>query len=393
MKNPLKIIKFIFTSTNYTGIIFLILFWLVINSNTLLTEKPKDKDPFAKVDRAKVDEAINKGASYLLTSFHPLPPPITLTRPDYGKEDYDTSELVLYTLTYAGTDRTSPAFKTILEHVLTKKLEHTYNVVLTAMVLQTLDPIKYQDRIAECAQFLVDNQCPNGQWSYGNPVPPRIIAATSINPSPDPPKNAGATKTVKMIQITKRQNGPATGDNSNTQYACLGLRACMQARITIPDDVFKLIKTWFEANQNDDGGWSYGPKGLPSFGSMTAGALGSLIICDFYLNKLKDTQTVTSNKKIQKGLDWIINNFTVKENPKSTPPERWHYYWLYAAERLGAFLETETFGPHEWYPKGVEYLLAKQEIDGSWNKNVVDTCFAILFLKRATPPLVRIITK
>jgi hypothetical protein len=32
-------------------------------------------------------------------------------------------------------------------------------------------------------------------------------------------------------------------------------------------------------------------------------------------------------------------------------------------------------------------LLEKQSGDGKWN-NTVDTCFAILFLKRATRPLV-----
>ena len=75
-----------------------------------------------------------------------------------------------------------------------------------------------------------------------------------------------------------------------------------------------------------------------------------------------------------------------------------HYYYLYALERLGIFLDTETFGPHEWYPRGVEYLLAKQAPDGQWNEGpwpgpITETCFAILFLKRATPPLLRIITK
>ena len=54
-------------------------------------------------------------------------------------------------------------------------------------------------------------------------------------------------------------------------------------------------------------------------------------------------------------------------------------------------------GTHEWYPEGAKALLASQKVDGSWgvgtvgenkvDRGTVDTCFAILFLKRATRPL------
>ena len=39
------------------------------------------------------------------------------------------------------------------------------------MSLESYDRKKYQYRIAQCAQFLVDNQCKNGQWDYGEAVP------------------------------------------------------------------------------------------------------------------------------------------------------------------------------------------------------------------------------
>jgi len=56
-------------------------------------------------------------------------------------------------------------------------------------------------------------------------------------------------------------------------------------------------------------------------------------------------------------------------------------------------------GGHKWYPEGVAALLPAQKADGSWLgplphgdrpvelNSVWDTCFAILFLKRATKPL------
>jgi hypothetical protein len=46
----------------------------------------------------------------------------------------------------------------------------------------------------------------------------------------------------------------------------------------------------------------------------------------------------------------------------------------------------------EWYPEGANILLDAQKPAGSWlmsdnGKPLWDTCFAILFLKRATRPL------
>jgi hypothetical protein len=60
---------------------------------------------------------------------------------------------------------------------------------------------------------------------------------------------------------------------------------------------------------------------------------------------------------------------------------------------------VETMGGHKWYPEGVQFLLQQQRADGSWLgpvphgdrpvelNSVWDSCFAILFLKRATRPL------
>lgn len=55
-------------------------------------------------------------------------------------------------------------------------------------------------------------------------------------------------------------------------------------------------------------------------------------------------------------------------------------------------------GAHDWYLEGARYLVGRQGGDGSWNTGmlggkeykpsaVLDTAWAILFLKKATRPM------
>src|SRR5947207_261732 len=106
------------------------------------------------VDQAKVDKAITKGLEYLKTA----------KSPGSHKEILNSDELILLTDIHGGTAETDPAFQELLKKCLDAKLERTYKVALLAMCLEELDRIKYQKKIASCGQFLLDNQCGNGQW-------------------------------------------------------------------------------------------------------------------------------------------------------------------------------------------------------------------------------------
>ena len=61
------------------------------------------------------------------------------------------------------------------------------------------------------------------------------------------------------------------------------------------------------------------------------------------------------------------------------------YYFLWSLERVAVALDLDTLGGKDWYGWGSEVLLANQAADGSWHGEYagpVDTCFALLFLKR-----------
>src|SRR5438105_4622870 len=112
--------------------------------------------PTPKVDDAKVEAAIKRGVQCLrarAAKRNGLAP--------------NTKELVALTLIHAGVKAGDPMVDELLKSVLEEDLGTTYRVALQARLLEELDRAAYQKRIFQCAQFLVDNQCMNGQWAYG----------------------------------------------------------------------------------------------------------------------------------------------------------------------------------------------------------------------------------
>jgi hypothetical protein len=302
------------------------------------------------VDEAKVDAAIQRGAVYL--------------KAKAGKKNGGIDrarELILLALHHSGVRKGDALFDELLKTVLEEELTTTYRTALQAMLLADLDRVAYRKRIFQCAQFLVDNQCLNGQWEYGWPT-------RHSEPQPE-------------FSVEPQRTGPDRGDNSNSQYAALGLRACHESGILLPREVVKKAAQSWRDLQGPAHGWSYGPKNNSPYGSMTAGAIAALTIYDYMLETdWKKDAALTA------ALGWLGDNFIVTDNPHRPGPH--HFYYLYAVERAGILYGTDKIGRFDWYREGAAYLIRSQFHDGSWNRKPVDTCFAILFLRKSTRPLV-----
>jgi hypothetical protein len=372
---------------------------------------------FDLVDPVKVDAAIKRGVEFLKSA----------PSPGSHRDIRNSDELILYTLINAGVPESDPAVQGYLKKVLEAPLERTYNVALMAMALEEIHRAKHQGRIWQCAQFLVDNQGPNGQWAYGEPtdaikdVPTggagADVASGGARKVELPPPGGGKAKPriARKLAVRKTKDGPAQCDNSNSQYAALGLRACFDSGIAIPEQTILLAKNWWyqsqHANEQKDKnavatggisgtpkGWCYQDgygvcKGGNAYAAMTAGAVGAIVIYDYMQGK-----DWKRNSRVKDGMAWLAANWSVAEvkGPSEVhegAPNAYLYYYLYAVERLGMLYDTGKIGPHFWYPDGAKVLLDAQQANGSWDasepKNPTwDTCFAILFLKRATRPLV-----
>jgi hypothetical protein len=385
---------------------------------TAREESPKTKrDPAPPVDQKKVDLAIKKGVQYLVGQVGKM-------GTAFAKEpsrECQQDALVLWTFAHTDVSESSTVFRYLFKTVTEAEIRRTYEASLQAMILEELDRVRYQGRIIQCAQFLLDNQCPNGQWSYGEPVAPsRDVPTSLLGPLPVPtasrPSGGPSGKerqkplVTRKLKLQPRRTGPAEGDNSNSQYAALGIRACSDAGIAFPDDTLERARKWFKGSQHaaegaaGSGGVATGPepsapaagwcydskyKGHGAYGSMTAGAVGAIAIYDTLLG-----EDWRKDPAVASGLSWLAKHFSVSGNP-GPPSEEWakgdthwcHFYYLYALERAGVLCRTDWMGRHAWYAEGANVLIGSQGRDGAWNESPTDTCFALLFLRRATRPL------
>jgi hypothetical protein len=380
---------------------------------------PQDEPPDINF-QAKVNKAIDTGAAYLKGK----------KTPSFHQEIENGNELILLTLLHAGVKDSDEDFQELLKYALESKLERTYKVALTAMCFEEYDRVKYQWRIHQCAQFLADNISAKGQTRYGvqslhvediKPTPTNDRKDVTTQPvrrfgeDPNKPKDAPPRgekpRVVRTIQVKQSREGPGDHDHSNMQYAALGLRACHDAGMRFEAKLLKEVDDFWRKNQIEDKdareeilqldppkkaqkpgpgstkalvavkaapeGWGYQGNSGEARGSMTAGAVGALCILDYLQGK-----DWREDRDVLQGMQWINRHFSVTENPEMG--EKWYYYYMYGLERAGMLFGTETIGSHRWYREGADQLIKDQAANGSWGGSVVDTCFAILFLKRAT---------
>ena len=194
--------------------------------------------------------------------------------------------------------------------------------------------------------------------------------------------------------------GPLGGgaeDNSNTQFAILGLREAAKAGVPISRVTWERTVHHFVKFQNTDGGWGY-MNGQPSTGSMTSSAIASLILCDRMLSagavdirddaSRKAAEEIASRRDtaLKRGRKWLTRYFTVGMNPGQG--SEWYLYYLYELSRAARESGQQTFGRHDWYREAAALLVAGQSArDGYWqgasaseSGKVLSTSFVLLVL-------------
>jgi hypothetical protein len=347
--------------TFWWAVLFVLFFGIFLES-----EQPRAR---AGVTSEEVERAIRNGVRFLKGR----------QGPDGSWADVDQAartgptSLAVLALLIAGEKPAAPTIQRALGYLRQfgpDQLNSTYSIALQTMVFAAAEPDRDRNRILanvetlERAQIKLGDRRPwPGTWNYINP-----------------PGNAG--------------------DNSNTQYALLGLNAASEAGLTIRPEVWALTRTYFELFQNRDGGWGYTPRHKQSTASMTCAGISSLILSGSRRYEslehldgeaIRDCGKGGYNASLARGIDWLANHFDVKQNFGNG--QQWKYYYLYALERAGRLSGVRFFGQNDWYRLGAEEIVREQNpLSGFWagggqENQVVATSFALLFLAKGRAPV------
>ena len=240
--------------------------------------------------------------------------------------------------------------------------EKTYSAGCTLMLLAALDDEEHLEWAEELTDFLVQTQGGGGSiglWAYPE----------------------------------------SSWDFSNTQYAALGLRAAHQLGIRVPKKTWQLLidDTLSEQVPAQDIDPPPGMEGRTGTGFRIApfcyrapdanGGRGSMTTAGIACLKIAIEGLGPSGKystRVKKAnsyaLNWLAINFDVSRSPGGGK----HRYYLYGLERVGALLEIDRIGPYDWYEAGATNLTGSQSGNGAWSNSPAETCYALLFLSKAT---------
>ena len=341
-------------------------------------------------DKLQVEQAVERAKSYLLKQ----------------SKSSAQGSLACYSLVKAGVDKQHPDIQKGVQEVLAKfrdstyfpPIHHNYEAGVDAMLLEAVDRELYRPQLEHIARYLLKMQRPHGGWFY--------------------PHGEGG--------------GSEFGDTSITQYAILGLWAASRAGVEIPVETWERTAKWLQLTQSRDGGFSYHPAEnnnlnqttVSATGSMTVAGTGTLLVIRHVLfqnvefeeglrqnaptvatrrfgvlerpgeerdreksPKARTTTTLsaaTFDKGLKAGVRWISDHFN---DPADASRTSYMNYYFYGVERVGALLDVEKIGTHDWYDEGADELLKRQAADGSWLDscgNVPSTALTLLFLTKAT---------
>jgi VWFA-related protein len=259
---------------------------------------------------------------------------------------------------------------------LSVRSNQTYDLALAILFLSregSTRRVVRDERLSMLATRLA-NGSHGGIWNYTVPMEVDGSRRTSSLENRGPRRTKGR----------RRIEPEGEGDNSNTQFALLGLWAAGRHEFDA-DPALEAIDSHFRSTQQSDGRWSYrmGREGSPAM--SCAGLMGLAIAAA--RPSLAERQTARSrgaalaaDPVFQAALQAVTED--AREMNQGSD-----IYYLWSLERVCVALGLRTLGGFDWYARGAKILLGQQHRDGSWPKGqwgvYPNTCLALLFLRKA----------
>lgn len=194
----------------------------------------------------------------------------------------------------------------------------------------------------------------------------------------------GSEDRTRSGSVRRRVPGAQGGDNSNTQFALIGLWAA--GRHGFDSNLsLEAIDGHFRSSQDRGGHWGYSP-GDAGRNSMTCAGLLGLGIASAR-PALAERQTARA-RGAALAADPIFTSalLAVGRDARQIGPQS-DIYYLWSLERVCVALGLHDLDGFDWYAAGAGELLRRQQADGGWANEIwgrlPNTCLALLFLRKA----------
>jgi hypothetical protein len=413
-------------------------------SPELHVKKPEPRETtarsfLARADQKKVNAAIDRAVAFLKGSQR-----ANGTWPAAGnKEELDHlshfkagfAALPGLTLLECGVPKDDAAVQKAAAYLRSReepeseqKILTTYDLALTILFLDRLDDPNDKDLIRKLALRLVAGQSITGGWTYYCPylkASENKALYSLLNKHKGLASSALDLKRIEESKLTLDGNleVPASvkglavwrddivtlpnaaarqkdSDNSNTQFAVLALWAAKRHDLPLERTLALIVKRFRKGQDREDGSWGYLATGRETVigvkhPTMTCAGLLGLAVGLGLANEARSAEgkgkatRAAQDRGVQMGLDVLAEAIGSPHQPWGKP-KLIDLYFVWSVERVAVIYNLPKIGDKDWYGWGAEMLVANQAARGNWENGqyshdtpTIDTCFALLFLKRA----------
>jgi hypothetical protein len=392
--------------------------------NAPITKIQVLKKEIAGVDQEKINAAIDKGSVFLKKTQN--------AEGSWGGRGFPVGygSLAGLTLLECHTPANDPSVQRTAGYVRSNlaNLEKTYEISLAILFLDRLGEARDRPLIQALALRLLAGQLLDGGWEYECPSlqtqeMQQLLAFLQSHKSRIKKGLAPAALGPNLRNLPVVQNlgklkgqhvlGESRSDNSNTQFALLALWAARRHGVPTEQALLAAYDR-FVLTQCSDGGWEYFAKSInarapgspltanaSSTNTMTCVGLLALAMGHGVSPELDGAKSKDGNEpvikpalgdaKIRKALAALgrhIGHPVDAGKLRSLPVE--NLYFLWSVERVAMLFDVDTVDGKDWYGWGAQSLLRQQGPDGRWGSAfyaghdpMVNTCFALLFLRRS----------
>jgi len=321
------------------------------------------------------------------------------------------------TLLSCGVEASDSAVQKAAERIRAAgpKLNRTYEVALCILFLDKLGEAKDAKLLEMLTFHLLCGQNAMGGWHYHCPIHSEKDQQAAwqalhqlegqrvslLQESVSATQESETQKAMKDLPVHIKRIGAFSkppekggdfwrtgGDNSNTQFAVLALWAAKKHKLPVARPLQLAVRR-FKESQNSNGSWNYsGRTSVIPQPTMTCAGLLALAV-EYGVRDEKDLKGTRpeDNPSIKNALEHVAGSLSSPKDKKAKTPYP-PLYFVWSVERVGMLFQLKNIAGVDWYRWGMRILDDHQLPDGHWHQgwhasnDVVDTCFALLFLNR-----------